>query len=143
MNARHDVDERVKLAALWTSLTLCYLYGDYFELHVPGTVDGMASGDSNLDTPGALFLAALALLIPALMVCCSVVLHPGLGRRLNMVAGVIFAVFVAIVGAGSVSTWRAFYVLYAAVEVLLALIIVRTAWMWGRTSARSDAEPAG
>lgn len=26
------VHTRIKLSALWASVTLCYLYGDYFEL---------------------------------------------------------------------------------------------------------------
>jgi hypothetical protein len=29
------VNIKIKLSALWTSVTLCYLYGDYFELYVP------------------------------------------------------------------------------------------------------------
>jgi len=29
------VNIKIKLSALWASVTLCYLYGDYFELYVP------------------------------------------------------------------------------------------------------------
>lgn len=29
------VNIKIKLSALWTAVTLCYLYGDFFELYVP------------------------------------------------------------------------------------------------------------
>ncbi|MEM1328087.1 MAG: hypothetical protein AAGI23_19170 [Bacteroidota bacterium] len=42
---------KFKLAALWTTTTFCYLYGDYFELYTPGKVDSLLSGKNILDTP--------------------------------------------------------------------------------------------
>lgn len=35
------VNVRIRLSALWTATLLCYLYGDYFELYVPGRLSGM------------------------------------------------------------------------------------------------------
>ena len=75
------VDVRIKLSALWASVTLCYLYGDYFELYVPNKVSGMISGESMLDSPMKLFAASVLLAVPALMVFLSVVLKPALNRR--------------------------------------------------------------
>jgi hypothetical protein len=46
-----EVNTKIKLAFLWTAVTLCYLYGDYFELYTPGKVEGLISGDNLLNTP--------------------------------------------------------------------------------------------
>ena len=32
------VNIKVKLAALWSAATFCYLYGDYFELYTPNKI---------------------------------------------------------------------------------------------------------
>lgn len=90
------------------------------------------NGASMLDTPAKLFIAGLLLLVPALMVCLSMILKPSLSRILNIVFGSFFSLFVAWVGLNSISQWRSFYVFYAFVEVLLTGLIVWYAWRWER-----------
>lgn len=130
----HDftINVKFKLSALWTSVTFCYLYGDYFELYVPKKVAGLTNGDNMLDSPTKLFMAAFLLLIPALMVCLSVILKPSLNRVLNIILGLFFTLFVALVGISSISAWRAYYVFYAVIEICLTLLIVWYAWHWER-----------
>jgi len=41
-----EVNVKIKLAALWTVATFCYLYGDYFELYTPGKVESLISGEN-------------------------------------------------------------------------------------------------
>lgn len=125
---------RHQLSALWASATLCYLYGDYFDLYVPGTVTGLANGDNNLDSPTTLLAAAASLLVPALMVCLSLVLSSRVSRLLNLVGGVLFTVFVALVAVSSLEGWRSFYVLYSVVEMCLTLSIAWLAWRWPRAA---------
>lgn len=72
------------------------------------------------------------LLIPALMVSLSLVLKPTVNRRVNIIVGLFFTVFVGLVGVSSLQVWRTFYVIYAVVEVVLTLSIVRLAWRWPR-----------
>lgn len=126
------INVKLKLAFLWTSVTLCYLYGDYFELYIPRKTAGLVSGENMLDSPTKLFIAAFLLLIPALMVCLSVLLKPFLNRTLNIFLGIFFTLFVGLVGVSSISDWRAFYVFYAIIEIVLTLLIVWTAWRWER-----------
>ena len=38
------VDGKVKLAALWAATMFCDIYGDYFELYVPGKLSSMLDG---------------------------------------------------------------------------------------------------
>lgn len=134
----HPVHVKHKLAALWASATLCFLYGDYFDLYVPGTVEGLLRGKNNLDSPVTLGAAAILLLIPAVMVSMSLVLRPNVNRRANLIVGAFFAVFVGLVGVSSLQVWRTFYVIYAAVELLLTLSIVWHAWRWPREIARRE-----
>lgn len=145
MTLRQDppVNVKYKLAALWASVTLCYLYGDYFDLYVPGTVDGLARGRNNLNSPVSLLAAAVVLMIPALMVSLSLLLRPTANRRTNLVVGAFFTVFVGLVGVNSLQVWRTFYVLYAAVEVCLTLSIVWLAWRWPRATGRGSDTRAG
>ena len=35
---------KMKLSALWVSVMLCYIYGDYFGLYEPGKLQGMLEG---------------------------------------------------------------------------------------------------
>lgn len=131
------INVKLKLAALWTSVTFCYIYGDYFELYVPKKVESLVNGDNNLDSPTKLFIAAFLLLIPSLMICLSIILKPTINRILNIFFGLFFTLFVALVGVSSISEWRAFYVFYAGVEIILTLIIVWVAWRWERVGAEN------
>ena len=81
----NTIDVRIKLAALWASVTFCYLYGDYFELYTPGKVEGLISGANILDSPMKLLIASIILAIPSLMVALSVLLPRTLNRILNLV----------------------------------------------------------
>ena len=125
-----EVNIKIKLAALWASVTLCYLYGDYFELYVPRKTEGLVSGVNMLDSPTKLFAAALLLAIPAVMVCLSVLLKPSLNRILNLGFGVFFTAIMLLIAFTSIEPWRAFYVLLALVESVFTSIIVWKAWHW-------------
>lgn len=78
------INVKIKLALLWSAVMFCYIYGDYFQLYVPGKVDGLISGQNMLDNPFKLLMASLLLAIPALMVCLSVILKPVINRFLNL-----------------------------------------------------------
>lgn len=137
------VHVKYKLAALWASATLCYLYGDYFDLYVPGTVEGLLRGKNNLNSPTALLAAATLLLMPAAMVSLSLLLRAPANRRLNLIVGVFFTIFVGLVGVNSLQLWRTFYVLYAVVEVCLTVSIVWLAWRWPRANGRRNEPVTG
>lgn len=83
----YEINIKIKLAALWASVMLCYLYGDYFELYVPQKVEGLLNGVNMLDSPLKLFAAAVLMAIPAVMISLSVILKPNLNRWLNIIFG--------------------------------------------------------
>ena len=73
---------RVKLSALWASLTFCYLYGDYFGLYRPGKLQHMLEGAGPMGpaSQGSLLFDALLLVVPGLMAFLSLGLPARLAR---------------------------------------------------------------
>ena len=126
------VNVKVILSGLWAAVTLCYLYGDYFELYVPDKAKGLVEGTNLLDTPLKLFMAAVLLSLPAVMVFLSLILKPGINRILNIVLGIFFTAVMLFIAVTSLSLWRAFYVFLALLESLITLLIVWYAWRWKR-----------
>lgn len=133
--AQNDLEDlkvniKIKLSALWASVTFFYIYGDYFELYVPNKVQGIINGTSILDNPVKLFAASLLLAIPALMVCLSIILKPSINKWLNVIVGIVFTGVMLLIAITSFSEWRVFYVFYAIVESILTSIIAINAWKW-------------
>jgi hypothetical protein len=127
-----EVNIKIKLAFLWRSVTLCYLYGDYFELYVPKKTAGLVSGENLLDNPVKLFIAAVLLAIPAVMVLFSILLKPKINRFLNILFGVFYTLIMVLIAFTSLTPWRSFYVFLALLESLITILIVFYAWKWSR-----------
>jgi len=125
-----DINIKIKLAALWTSATFCYLYGDYFELYTPEKVNSLISGENVLDSPTTLFIASLIMVIPPLMIVLSLILKPILNRWLNMIFGSIFTIMMILIAFGSLTPWYSFYVFLAIIESILTTVIVWNAYKW-------------
>jgi len=124
------VNIKIRLSALWTSVTLCYLYGDYFELYVPQKTQGLLSGVNLLDSPMKLLAASILLVIPALMVFLSIILKPSINRPLNIILGIFYSAIMILIALTSLTPWRTFYVFLAIVESCITSLIVFYAWKW-------------
>jgi hypothetical protein len=124
------VNIRVRLAALWTSVTFCYLYGDYFELYTPGKVEGLFSGDHGMGSPVFLFIASVVMAIPPLMIFLSLVLRPIVAKWFNIASGMLFTVMMVLIAVVSLTPWYIFYVFLALVEATLTSMIVWNAIYW-------------
>lgn len=125
-----SVNIKIILAGLWTSVTLCYLYGDYFELYIPGKVKGLVEGTNLLDSPVKLFMAAVVLALPAVMVFLSLMLKAKINRIFNIILGIFFTAIMLLIAATSLTAWRAFYVFLALLESFITILIVWKAWKW-------------
>ena len=129
------VNIKIKLAALWTSVLFCYVYGDYFELYVPEKVESLLTGNNILDSPTKLLIASLVLAIPAMMIALSVLLNPKVNRILNVLFGTIFTLMMLFIGITSITPWYSFYVFLAFIESLITFSIVWFAWKWPKQIA--------
>jgi ABC-type transport system involved in cytochrome c biogenesis permease subunit len=126
-----EVNIKIKLAGLWAAVTLCYLYGDYFELYTPKKVEGLMNGNNLLNTPTNLLLAAVLLAIPAVMVALSLTLKPLVNKWLNVVFGLFFTAIMLFLAFDTYQyEWYAFYVFLALVESVITSFIVWSAWNW-------------
>ena len=120
---------KMKLSALWVSVMLCYIYGDYFGLYEPGKLQGMLEGKMGPlgpTTQGVLLGTAILMAIPSVMVFLSLALKPNPNRWVNIILGVIYTVIMLITMPGA---W-AFYKFLGVVEVVLTALIVWYAWNW-------------
>lgn len=124
------INVKLKLSALWTSVMFLYIYGDYFELYVPGKVQGLLNGQNILSTPYKLLLATIILALPSLMIFLSLMIKPKWNRVLNISTGIFFTLFTLFVGVSSFTEWRMFYVMLALLESVITSIIVWKAWHW-------------
>ncbi len=127
-----EVNIKTKLAALWTSVVFCYLYGDYFELYVPEKVNSLLTGENILDSPTKLLIASIVLAIPSIMIALSIILKPKINRILNIVFGTLFTLMMVLIAINSLTAWYSFYVFLAILESLITFLIVVYAWKWPR-----------
>lgn len=128
------VHVKLKLSALWAALMFCYIYGDYFDLYVPGKLKGMLAGDGPTGpvSQGSLVTTSLLLAVPALMVFLSLVLMPRVNRWLNIVLG---AFYIAIMLLTMQGAWW-FYILLGVVEIAIGLMTVWYAWTWPKAAEK-------
>lgn len=131
---------KVKLAALWTSLMFCFVYGDYFELYHPGKLESIAAGRIGPFevTQGVLVGTAILMIIPSLMGALTLLLPPMGSRVANLIFGVAYAAVMVLAIQG---TWS-FYVLFGLVEIAICATIVGMAWRWPRGSGDAAVTPA-
>ncbi len=134
MLEEYEINVRIKLSLLWTSVMFCYVYGDYFELYVPGKVEDLLNGNNILDDPTKLLTAAIVLAIPAFMITLSSILPSSVSRWLNIILGSLYTAMMLFIGFNSITPWYGFYVLLAFLESLLTASIVWFAWQWPRST---------
>ena len=131
---RYDAPPQLKLALLWISVMFLYIYNDYFNMYLPGAIEGMAAGQigpwvASNDT--ALIGVSMMLAIPSLMVFLSVALPPVVSRWLNVLFGLLYTMIEAWTFSGS----RLFFQIVVVMEVALTLLIVFYALRWPRRPA--------
>lgn len=107
-----------------------YLYGDYFELYVPGKIDSLTSGENNLNTPVFLFIAAWLLSLPAGMIMITLTARHALAKWSNVGVAIFFTLFTLYAGLSAVSAWRAFYVYLSIAESIITAVIAYRSFRW-------------
>jgi hypothetical protein len=125
------VPVRLRLAALWTSVMFCYVYGDSFALYTPGKLEDMAGGSLGPLGPAgdAVLVGVSAMMaIPALMVIASLVLPRVLCRSTNLVLGLVYSAIIL----GTLPGSAPFYCFLGLIEIALTLTVSRQAGVWRR-----------
>lgn len=124
---------RAKLAAAWTSFMFLYAYVDILNFYTPGVVDDILDGRVfKFDLSQTFSTTALTLMaVPIFMVVLSMTLPARATRIANLIVASLYVPVSAFNVLGE--SWRYFYGLGVALELILLALIVRYAWTWPRT----------
>ena len=126
--APSNVNVRIKISALWTSMLFVFAYVDLFSLYRPDFRADLEAGEVGGFTVNQSFLLGTTayVVIPSLMLFCALILRPRVNRIANIVLSTVYALTIV---AGAIGEWN-YYILGSAIEVALLAAIVYYAWTW-------------
>jgi hypothetical protein len=128
------IDVKLVLSALWIAMLIVFAYVDIFGFLradiLRAALDGKMAATGITVDQMLLVFTTVYILIPTLMVFLALVLRPRVNRIVNIVVALFYAVSIIALCIGE--GW-VYYLLGSAVEVVLLVAIVRTAWTWPRT----------
>ena len=127
------INIKFKLAALWLTIFLLFIYGDLFSMWIPERLTDLMNGNmaSGATTPARLVGVSIYITIYALMPLMNLMLAPKISKVLNIIISILFiAVWLLILTQYSFSPIWNFYIYLAIAKIVLALIIIYVAWNW-------------
>jgi hypothetical protein len=132
-----NVNVRIKISALWTSMLFVFAYVDLFSLYRPDFRADLEAGEIGGFTVDQSFLlgTTVYVVIPSLMLFCALILRPRVNRIANIVLSIMYAL--TSVG-GAIGEWN-YYILGSAIEVALLAAIVYYAWTWPKETPPTSA----
>jgi hypothetical protein len=138
LNSLEDptIPVRLRIAAAWTSFMFLYIYVDHLALYKPGFIDEILGGTVHEFETGPTFvgLALTLVAIPSLMILLSVTLPARANRTVNLVVAALYIPVSIYNAAGEPWSYAYFYGFSVGLEVLILLVILRSAWTWPRAS---------
>ena len=128
------VNVKIKIAALWVTLLMIYIYVDIFGFFKPGVIEDILRGkvwEFEISQGWALG-ALLLMMIPSLMVFLSLIMKAGVNRWVNIIVAILYIA----VGIGTTigETW-AFYIVGHVVGIAVLLVVIWTAVRWPKHGA--------
>jgi hypothetical protein len=122
------VNVRIKISALWTSMLFVFAYVDLFSLYRPDFRADVEAGEIGGFTINQTFLLGTTayVVIPSLMVFCTLILRPRVNRIANVALSIIYALTIV---ASAIGEWN-YYLLGSAIEAALLAAIGYYAWTW-------------
>jgi hypothetical protein len=132
-SALEDAKPNVKttLAALWIALMFLYAYADILGFYRAENVNGVLAGElGGMEiTPLLLVGSAILMMVPIAMIVLSLMLRATADRWTNLIVGVAYGMVLAVtVATGEISENTAYYVLIAAAEAVVLVLILWHAW---------------
>lgn len=137
-----NVNVRIKISALWTSMLFVFAYVDLFSLYRPDFRAELEAGEvAGFTVSQSLLLGTTVyVVVPSLMVFCVLILRPRVNRIANIALSIVYALTIT---AGAIGEWN-YYVVGSAIEVTLLAAVVYYAWTWPRAAPqprRPDERP--
>ena len=128
---------KIKLGLLWATMIGLWVYADFFQLFTPFKLKNMLElkGPFGKMTPETLIFYSILLILPTLMIPASILLKSVYSKWLNIIMAVLYAGISLLIIFGSYKEeWLRFFVLYQSVEILVFVLIIRTAWYWPKNT---------
>lgn len=127
-----ELNTKIKLAALWTSFMILYIYADILSFYRPGYLGHIEEGfmgplQANQTN---LAVAGLLMAIPALMIAFSVIFERKGNKIVNIVVSILY-IFVNIANLIG-ETWI-YYLFYGVIEIAINIYIIYIAFKWKQT----------
>ena len=124
------INVKIKLAALWIALMFLYIYADIKSFFQLGILEQIMAGEVEgiLITPTLLWVTAILMSIPGLMVLLSLTLKPQANRWTNIIVSILhigLAAYIMLMP----GSWAYSYIYYIG-QVVYLLLIVWYAWKW-------------
>ncbi len=115
-----------------------YIYVDVLGLYKPGAVEGILKGKVfTFDISQTFMVSALAAsAVPIMMILLATTLPPRANRTTNLVVASLLIPWMAFNLTGG--EWLYYYGLGFALELVILVFILRSAWTWPRTPAISS-----
>jgi hypothetical protein len=125
------VNVKILLSALWIAVMFIYVYADIKTLFQPEIPQQIISGIVAGMTINQQFLFAAALLmsIPAIMIILSLILKPGINRRVNIIVSFLHIILIIITRFVPGKIWY-YYIYYQSIEAIFHFLIIWYAWRW-------------
>ncbi len=123
-----NVNVRIKISALWTSMLFVFAYVDLFSLYRRDVRADLEAGELAGFTINQAFLlgTTVYVVIPSVVVFLALVLPAKVNRIANIALGIVYAL--TIVGS-AIGEWG-YYILGSALEVAFLTTIVYCSWTW-------------
>jgi hypothetical protein len=123
------INVKIKLSALWITLMFCYSYADVLGFYSPGNLAEILTGEIGGVplTQEMLFVMAIMMALPILMVILSLLVIPKVNRLLNIIIG-IFQIVVLLATFLNIITL--YYVVLASIEFVCLVLIIWFAFKW-------------
>ena len=127
-------DWKIKIAVLWGIFGYAWVVFGALGLYEPGYIEQIIAGEivgEGPITPEMILLLAIVLLIPPIMAFLSLILKDSISRWVNIIGGIVFAVFGLLDPIQYLerqSAYSAHVILIGIVQVVAAVLIVWYAW---------------
>jgi Family of unknown function (DUF6326) len=124
-----EVNTRVVIAFLWTSMLFIFAYVDIFGFFRADVLEDALAGKVFIFEANQMFFlfTTLYIVIPSLMVFLTVMLKAALARITNIIFPFLY--IITIIGAMAGETWW-YFLLGSALEIILLITIIIYAWKW-------------
>jgi hypothetical protein len=136
-----NVNVRIKISALWTSMLFVFAYVDVFSLYRRDFRADLEAGVIGGFTVNQSFLlgTTVYVVIPSLMVFCALILRPRANRIANIVLGGVYALSII---AAAIGEWN-YFILGSAIEVAQLAAVVYYASTWPKQTPRTSTAGRG